>query len=57
MLRRRKRRDRSASPVPTDAETAAFMQRLADTFVENTRADGYVFDWNPRTRRSARQVL
>lgn len=47
MLRRRKRQGRSASPVPTDAETAALMQRLADTFVEKTRVDGYVFDWNP----------
>lgn len=34
-------------PPPSDAETAEYMRRLAELFVEHTREDGYSFDWDP----------
>lgn len=39
MLRRRK--------AVSDAETADVMRRLVEIFVEETRKDGYSFDWDP----------
>ncbi|MBX6386462.1 MAG: hypothetical protein IRZ07_26395 [Microbispora sp.] len=34
-------------PPPSDAETAEYMRKLAELFVEHAREDGYSFDWDP----------